>query len=75
MSSKLLYVIKQETSKEIWTSSETFEANDLREVEQNIRAGWLMGEARWAEGTDGSFIFGLSANGVPVAGAEFSGRI
>lgn len=60
------YVLKQETSRERWWTSELLVAADLRAVRQAVIAGFLSGQARWAERSDGSFIYGLNAQGREV---------
>lgn len=48
----------------LWRSSEVFEG-DSRQLRQNVIAGFLSGEPRWAESEDnpGFFLFGLDRRG------------
>ena len=58
------YIIKQETNNvDVWTSSELFAAKSAHEVRQAIRAGYLHGFARWAETSDGRYLFGIRRDG------------
>lgn len=46
-----------------WISDAVF-IGDMRAVRQNVVAGWLAGEARWAEtASGGMFLFGLDRSG------------
>ena len=56
-----MYVLKQETKGGRWSSDER--EGTRREAVQAVIAGYLMGEARWAETPDGRFIYGLDAAG------------
>lgn len=62
----MTYVIKQLLkSGELWTS-EPFEG-DERHAAQNVTAGYISGEPRWAEDVSGHCIYKLDANGKPVS--------
>ena len=64
------YVIKQETDdRNVWTSSELFAAEAAHDVRRAIRAGWLAGFARWAETSDGRYLFGITREGWKKEGA------
>lgn len=64
------YVIKQrQKDGTLWTSPEVFRAETFQEVQQAVVAGFIMGEARWAETLDDInpyfFLFGLNSMGKP----------
>lgn len=62
------FVVKQRLPNgTVWTSPEVFEG-EIRHVRQNVIAGFLNGQARWAEtapGTDnpGFLLYGLNRFG------------
>lgn len=48
----------------LWTSSETFTAEEPRLIAQTVIAGFLMGEPRWAEDArTGQLLYGMDAKG------------
>ena len=59
-----VYVIKQvQKDGIVWTSPEVF-TGYLRDVIREIDAGYLSGEARWAETKEsGMFLYGVSKTG------------
>lgn len=65
------YILKEESRNkkfpETWTSSEVFKARNVSEVKQAVSSAWTSGTARWAEGTDGSYIYGIDSRGNPVS--------
>lgn len=67
------FVIKQRlTDGTVWTSPEVFEG-EIRHVRQNVIAGFLNGQARWAETSPDSenpyfFLFGLNRFGKESSG-------
>jgi hypothetical protein len=61
----VLYEISR--SGEVWSSRpETFEARERYHVVRAVDDAWFSGRARWAEGLDGTFIYGRSATGAIV---------
>ncbi len=61
------YRIHQITRKgERWISTVAFEG-DLRHAHQNVIAGWLHGEPRWAAKDAGGFLFGVDGEGKALA--------
>lgn len=60
------YLLKQvQKDGTLWVSPEAFEG-DERHAHQNVAAGYISGEPRWAEELDGSFLFGMGAHGEPL---------
>lgn len=69
----ILYRMRQITESGIWTSEETFEARDMVEVARAVRAGYLIGWARWAERPDGTILWGIDPQGnlqTPITNLE-----
>jgi hypothetical protein len=66
------YVLKQrQKDGSVWTSPEVFEG-DYHAVKQAVVAGFISGEARWAETSSdslnpGFFLYGLNRFGKPVS--------
>jgi hypothetical protein len=57
------YILKQRLKDgAIWTSPVTFE-HEPGQIPQVVIAGFLLGEPRWAERPDGTFLYGLDAKG------------
>lgn len=71
----MIYVLKQivEDGRE-WASPE-FTARELYHVHQAVDAGWIRGQARWAENaSDGAFIYGLDERGKPMRRAPYMAK-
>ena len=66
--STIYYILKEDRSPhaKVWVSSGIFKASNLAGVKKVVASGWREGENRWAEGTDGSFIFGIDRQGKHV---------
>lgn len=65
----ITFVYLQRTKQGLWTSTEHL-ARDIVQVRQGVIAGYLHGEERWAELPDGSFLYGLRADGNPMTSAD-----
>ena len=56
----------------LW-SSEAFPAADYPAIVRGVIAGHLSGHARWATALDGTFIYGLNADGAVMSRAPIGG--
>jgi hypothetical protein len=66
--SQIRYVLKQQTKLDGLWVSEVFIAETWHDVQRAVRAGFLMGEQRWAEGpgdgpVSGPVLFGIDSQG------------
>ena len=68
------YVLKQITPDGLWVSPDVFSAETPRHVAQNVIAGMLWGQPRWAETSDGRFLYGLDAKGKEMRAAPPHGH-
>jgi len=57
------YVLKQQTKKDGLWISESQGPSTRYEIARVVRAGFLIGERRWAETLEGVVIYGIEANG------------
>lgn len=65
MISYVLYEINR--AGEVWSSRpETFEARERYHVVRAVDDAWFAGRYRWAEGLDGTFIFGRNPSGAII---------
>jgi hypothetical protein len=61
----MLYILKVDSGTGFPTfASSEHTAKDIAAVRKAVRAAWGPGFATWAEGTDGSYIYGLNDRGV-----------